>query len=725
MFGRCAPALTLAALISLAVVADLPWSSALRLVGALLLTQVLPGALIWRAVRPRHGSWLEDLAMGFAIGSVIAIAAQTVAGTLEMPWLSTGISIGVVIVLVAIPVCRRRIREAQTSWEPWWFGPLASLATVAAIPQLLAYFREVPLTWTTGYRQPHVDAYLHLALAGELAHRGPVTFPWVASEPLAYHWFSHAWVANLSVVSGVELDQTLFRFMPAFLPLAVAIIVATAATRLTGKAWTGPVAAVLTLAGGDLNVFGRPTINHPLDPLSPSLGLSVPLLVALVVVLACRWRATARSGAFILIPVLAIAAAGTKGSTLPLVVAGLGATAVACLLFNRSRLRTLIPELVVILACLAFAMLVIFQGSAGGLTIDPRTAPEAAPLFEWLGGQNVVTSPGELAFVSVVVMFGVLARGAGLVVLFTTGQGRRDPMTWFLTGAGLAGVGALAVFAHPGASQLYFAYNAIPLLALGSTAGLASLVDQMGSKVAGPVLIGLVAAVLVALLPSGVLGVLSTTGGLPQAIHLLEIAAVVLAAAGGLAWVSVRPRATALVGTVVVTLLAAGVVVVANTATITVPTPPLAPGALAVSRGQIDAARWIRDHSGVNDLVMTNRHCITPTAPHHCDTRRFVVAAFSERQVLLEGWTGTPRSSTLAPFGHDSIFVNYWKPELLALNDGFIAKPDAAAAAKLAAMGVRWVLVDFTRPHASTLEPFAHLRFRSQGAEVYQLALSR
>jgi len=725
VLGRCAPAVTLAALLAFAVAADLPWSSALHLLAALLLTQVLPGALIWRAVRPLRGSWLEDLAMGFAIGSVVAMTAQTVAATSRMPWLSTGISIGIVIFLVAIPACRRRILEAQTSWEPWWFGSLASLATLAAIPQLLAYFRNVPLTWTTGIRQPNVDAYFHLALAGELAHRGPVTFPWVASDPLAYHWFSHAWVANLSVVSGVELDQTLFRFAPTFLPLAVALIVATVAMRLTGKAWTAPVAAALTLAGGDLNVFGQPTTNHPLDPLSPSLGLSVPLLVALVVVLVCRWRGEMRSGAFILIPLLAFAAAGTKGSTLPLVVAGLGTSAAAALLLNRARLRTLIPDLAVIIACLSFAMLVIFHGSAGGLTLNPRTAPEAAPLFEWLGGRNSVITDVDRMFVSVIAMFGVLARGAGLLILFATRRGRRDPLTWFLAGGGLAGVGAVAVLAHPGESQLYFAYNAIPLLALGSTAGLASLVNKMGTKAVRPVLIGLVAGILMSLLPSRVVGVLSPEGGIPQAIRQLEIAGAVLVAAAVLAWSTVRPRRAALVGTAVVTLLAAGVATVANTATITIPIHQLPPEALAVSRSQIDAARWIRGHSSIDDLVMTNRHCITPVAPNHCDSRRFVVAAFSERQVLLEGWANTQLSTTLAPLSQESTLANYRKPELLALNDGFIAKPDAAAAIRLSAMGVRWVFVDFTRPHARTLEPFAHLRFHTQGADVYQLPQTR
>src|ERR1700750_2834163 len=73
---------------------------------------------------------------------------------------------------------------------------------------------------------------------------------------------------------------------------------------------------------------------------------------------------------------------------------------------------------------------------------------------------------------------------------------------------------------------------------------------------------------------------------------------------------------------------------------------------LAVSRGEIDAARWIRHHSDVNALVMTNRHCTTTVDPTNgCDSRRFVVAAFSERQVLVEGWTATPESAKLGPHG--------------------------------------------------------------------------
>jgi hypothetical protein len=89
--------------------------------------------------------------------------------------------------------------------------------------------------------------------------------------------------------------------------------------------------------------------------------------------------------------------------------------------------------------------------------------------------------------------------------------------------------------------------------------------------------------------------------------------------------------------------------------------------------------------------------------------------------VLVEGWTATPMSASLAPEGRDSITVDYWKPELLELNDRFIANPSADAAEELRSLGVDWVYVDHTRPFARTLEPYATLRYSNRGVDVYEL----
>ena len=143
---------------------------------------------------------------------------------------------------------------------------------------------------------------------------------------------------------------------------------------------------------------------------------------------------------------------------------------------------------------------------------------------------------------------------------------------------------------------------------------------------------------------------------------------------------------------------------------------------LGVTMGQIDAARWIRDHSDRNDVVMTNRHCIKPIQPipDLCDNRRFFLGAFTERDVLVEGWAGTgmaekgdkPRQTNRGRFGD---------PALLALNDRFYTQPTERAAKELIALGVRWIYVEDTMPHAATLEPYANLVHATDGVEVYEL----
>ncbi len=142
----------------------------------------------------------------------------------------------------------------------------------------------------------------------------------------------------------------------------------------------------------------------------------------------------------------------------------------------------------------------------------------------------------------------------------------------------------------------------------------------------------------------------------------------------------------------------------------------------ATSQGQVDAARYIHDHSRVDDVVMTNRHCVTPRPPYDgCDSRRWVVTGFSERQSLVEGWTATPKATRVAPNGKDSVTVDYWKPDILRLNDGFYTAPTAGAQRRLWDLGVRWVYMENTMDHAATLEPYAVRRYANADASAWQL----
>jgi hypothetical protein len=719
-----APLLAVAGFLWFAVDWGLPPRDAALGVLAIGLTQVLPGALCWRAVRPGRGWLLEDLAMGFALGSCLAIAAQVVAGLSRLAWLSAAIPLAVGAVLLAVPPTRRRVLEARWERLPLWFGPVLALASLPAVVQLLGFFARNRLAWPPGAWWPHVDLYLHQALAAELLHRGPVAWPTVRGEELGYHWFAHAWVAQVSSVSGVGLDAMLARLMPAMMPAVVVACAGVAALRLSGRPAVGAVAGVLTMAGGAVNVVGGASLFLPVSAESPTLALGAPTLLALVVVMALRWRGEARRGAYVLVPVLAVAAAGTKGSTAPLVIAGLGMALVAMLVVNRALVWPVALDLVVVTAALVATVAVVFHGSAAGLEIDPVRAAQQTSMGRWLG-ELPTGSLQAMGLATTVVA--ALSRGAVAFVLPFRRAERRDPLTWLLLGAGLAAAAAVAIFTHPGSSQGYFVLTAVPLLAIGSALGLALLWEVLGTRAFGAaVVVGAVGGWAAARLPVLAVGGVQR-GYFRDAWAMLAIGAGVMLVAAVLGGLLLRSRLTLAGGAAVVvllSLLSGGMVVLVDSARQPVRVdwgPVPLTSALATTQQQIDAARYIRDHSDVDDLVMTNRHCTTPRSPAGgCDNRRWVVTAFSERQSLVEGWTATPRATELAK-GADSVTLPYWKPEVLALNDGFVERPSAAGARELWDLGVRWVYVDHLRPHAQTLEPYAVERFGNDDATVYEL----
>lgn len=720
-----APLLATAGFLGYAVQHGLSWRHALAGTVAVGVVQVLPGVLCWRAVRPRAGWLLEDLGMGFAIGYCLAVAAQVVAGLSRIEWLSGGLPLGVGLVLAVVPATRRRILEARWTSLPWWFGPLVAAAAVPGLRQLMPYFHRHDLRWPRGAWQPHIDVYLHQALAAELLNRGPAAWPTVQGEDLGYHWFAHAWIAQTARISGLGLDEVLMRFMPAVMPSIVVTCAAVAALRLSGRPLVGVLAGALTMVGGTLNVFGRSALGYPTEPLSPTLAVGAPTLLALVVVLVVRWRGEAMHGAFVLVPLLAIAAAGTKGSTSPLVVAGLGLALVAMLIFNRGKAIAVAIDLGVVAATLVLTIIVVFHGSSAGLTLGIEEAAQQTATGTWLGPLD---TPALRTMAIATSVLGVLARGAAGFALPFSARWRKDPLTWVLLGACLAGACALGVFSHPGKSQWYFALTAIPLLSIASSMGLYELARALGVR--RSLIMGALAApagVLLALLPRWVQGSL-VYQDYGQAWSMVGIAVAVLVvtalagAAVGRGRLSVPARAATAVGLCAVV---SGLAVFVSSYREPIKTewkPVTTRTSWAVTQKQIDAARYIRDHSGADDVVMTNRHCTYPRVPFNgCDSRRWLVAAFSERQMLVEGWTATPRATDLAPHGRDSITVDYWKPDILTLNDQFIAAPTESAARRLWDLGVRWIYVEHTRPYAKTLEPFAARRYGNSDAEAYQL----
>jgi hypothetical protein len=367
----------------------------------------------------------------------------------------------------------------------------------------------------------------------------------------------------------------------------------------------------------------------------------------------------------------------------------------------------------------------LFGSSDGGLRVSP---------FQWLSDERGAAltgrtglSPTIVLAVAVLTFVTLFVRMAAAFICVTDSGSRYDPVGWLLLGCGLAGAGAIVVFAHPGQSQLYFLWTAtIPLsiLAAWGCVVLLARTDRRGVVIVA----GSVAGVLAVLGTQAWAGVLlGTDSGLwSSAIQVLVFALLVAAACAAWTALPIRRRLSAwsaMAATLVAATIAGTVPALEyalGSASIDVAAKPWQPGAL--SSGEVRAARWLRDNSSKADVVMTNRHC---RGPEHvgCDHRTFFVSAYSERQVLVEGWAYTQRANALNAGTPEYAPRNgpFWQPALLALNDRFCVHPTMTAARRLYAIGVRWVYIDGGAPHAGDLAPYAVRRFATRTAAVYQL----
>jgi len=692
---------------------------------AVLVTQLLPGILLWRALRPPEGLLVEDLVLGTACGAALAVVAQVAAvasGLMVLAWL---VPLSVALALLLVPAIRGRILRASWRPLPWWWGTAMVVPLIMAVRVSTSVFNQ-PMSGGGGWIRQYVDLPYHLSLVAELAHRFPPHSPQTADQPLAYHWFSHAAQAQIGGVSGTELDVVLFRFAPLLVGLAVTVAIGTTALRFVRVPAAGPLAALASLCVATIGFWGLSAsgARQPFNPLSPSLGFSSLVLCPLLVLLVTRWRGEAPGWTAVGVLPLAVIAGGAKGSVDPVVLVGCLVACLAAFVTQHRNRWMVVLDTVAVGAALVFLVSIVFAGNEGAMRLTPFTS------LEQLRGSQILpegSQPGPwgVALVVVLLALALILPFAGLFGGLWSRRTAMDPAFWLLAGAGAAGMGAVLVLHHVGAAQVYFLNSDSPMLAIGLAWGLIRLASRarrwwLGAT-AGALVGGLMIPLLLALLPArGPHAILSATVEVAVFLLVVGLAATVVwrvgrhdVAAGVLCACVAFAASASLLG-----FLRLAEADFGGTAL------PAGPDeADSISTGQILAARFLRKHSDPDDVVMTNRHCRVRN-PTVCDNRRFSVAAYSERRVLVEGWGYTRRANeggNGAP-GYNPLSAPFWDPELLRLNDDFIRSPTAAAQRRLYALGVRWVFVDRTSgPRIQNLSPYAALRFENRTAAVYRL----
>jgi hypothetical protein len=475
-----------------------PWADLLSWVAAVTIGVLAPGTALVRAVRRGGAPLIEDVAWGAPAGCLVALTGWFADRTL--PWSPGPFVWGplVVALLLVLPVTRKRVLARP---EPGWgAGPSVALGLTMLVA--IAWMSTTNLQWlplnpgSTGvlYSQ---DTLYQAGLVGELSHHLVPDYPFVAGEPLHYHWFLYAILAHLTTGTGVDPFDSSLRLGPTTVLPAVLLLAAVVARRLSGRIAAGPVAMGL-LAVVDLSLANRwgwqgtSSIGGGFDPViglwrgSPpqALGWLAGLASLGTVVAWLRRSDVDRAVPTALLLPFFVLCTGSKSSELPVLAAGIGLAMLVCALQRRWGIAVRAGLLLVAGAVLfELAALLIYRGGSYGMILRPGQrfhvlAQQIFPAVDMSAGAPVVTVVTAFLFT----MFPLMPRLVGLAWLGVRRPG--DLVTWVGIGTFVGGFTAMFLFRHPAQSEIYFLVSAYPLALVVSAVGLTAQFERFGRHLA-------------------------------------------------------------------------------------------------------------------------------------------------------------------------------------------------------------------------------------------------
>ncbi len=697
---------------------------------------VLPGTLIYRALRATSLGLVEDLAMGAALGLVLELAAFVLASVTDLRGVLWLWPAPIVLAFLAVPALRRHwLPRPAAQQTPLSFSWVVASVSVFLMTYLAFAFlkpnQPVPVSGTQRY---FIDELFYLSLIGEAKHHLPLQVPSVAGQSLDYHWFAYAHMAGASTISGVEAPVVLFRLaLPALVVLGVTLL-AVVGWRVCGRPLAGAIATALTFAIGEVAVG-----SMALGPLggvtaymiwgSPSLIYGAIFTFPIIALAVDRFEPREGSigrGAWVLLALFAIASTGAKATVLPVALCAVG---LVCLVQLVRRRFTRGPWMVAVtlLGAQLLAMLVLYRFKSNGLYLHPLANVD---LFL----ARAVDRPWWkelMVFAFVVAGYGLFmfTRAAGILVFARVGRREWGAAQWFLLGGFIAGAAATLLLWHPSYAQGHFVRTGFAFGAILSAHGAVLLLERHRFPMRW--FWGLTALALASVAVISELmwryGGARTAPGPKEMLPIYRMAFAVFAAGAAVAvvlWLLWRKGLAPKGGPAVALLvfvLCAGAAGLPSDARLLPNAGPI-DYHVAVSPDQAKAARWLREHSDPDDLLATNVHCAKP-APAKCASLSFWLSGFAERRVLLESWAYTARANAdAAEQKVTQTEVGFWDAALLERNDEAIYRPTEQTRRWLAEQGVRWLVVDRAYGRESPALPgLAQLRFQAGDVAVYEL----
>jgi hypothetical protein len=135
----------------------------------------------------------------------------------------------------------------------------------------------------------------------------------------------------------------------------------------------------------------------------------------------------------------------------------------------------------------------------------------------------------------------------------------------------------------------------------------------------------------------------------------------------------------------------------------------------SITKGTTSAASFIKENSSIDDVLVTNRHCVGPEESNTCISRIFTISALAERRTFVEGW-----AYTTCPVS-EALNNSYWNKPLFDLNQLVVLDSNETAAREISTYGVKWLLIDLRRPHSKDFSNIATKAFTASQVEVWKL----
>jgi hypothetical protein len=669
---------------------------------------LVPGVAVYLALMPRPGDPVRVLALAWALGLALVLAAFALTAALGIRaalWLYPVVALG----LAFRPALRHAGAIAWGETPP----PRAVAAGTSVIVLAFAYlalgpFAASPLPDGATSVEYAIDNVFDISLVAEAMHHWPMASASVAGEPLRYHVFAFLDMAATANVTGVEASTLVLRLFPLALTVLVVLLMVCLGRRLTGVWAIGVLAAALLFLTGELDLsprdelpfagtFARSTWE------SPTFLFAMPFFLAAVLVvcdvLARRGRPARPE--WIYLALMTAAATGAKVSAVPVLIGGLVLTAGWCLLRDRSQFRPLVKLTAALGAIFLAGYVALYTGGSGALELRPWAFLE-------------VTVPGQRsALVRDNFLIGALVSGPAIVAGWFALAGlawmlwppRLRQVELFLLALFAASLVPTLVISGTGASQLYFLLYGVPPAIVLAAAGLGrfwAARDLRPARFAAAAAGGLVVAGVGAAWAWGY----GDDAVLPVLVVYAAVSAVVVAAALALApgWRATVPVAVALL--VAISLADRPIDIVAVNGT-----PTDRPEARGTTRALTDGLRWVREETDEDALLAVNVHHRDAAGS---DSRYFYYSALAERRVFLESWNYTPQGAD------EDVAQPY--ADRLAINDGALLDGNPDDLEELRRLGVDYVLIDRLHGDGSpALDDAARRVFSNDALVVYRL----